>query len=383
MSGASPIKDSKKVAIVHDWLVGGGAERVVYELHKLFPDAPIYTSYCSDEWRQKLDGKVVTGYLQNWPFSKLRKILPVLRGRWFENLDLSQFDLVISSSGNGEAKAVRVRDGATHICYCHTPTHYYWRHYDQYLAHPGFGPLNPLIRLALRLLVGPLRRRDLRYAQNPHYYIANSSHIQADIKRYYNRDSEVIHPPVDVARFASVDISTGNSNQPRHGFVTVGRQVPQKHTSIIVQACSKLGVPLTVIGNGPEHASLVRMAGPTITFVTGPEASDERVSQALATAEAFVFASLDDFGLTPVEAMAAGTPVIAYRAGGALDYVKPGTTGEFFDQQTADSLAAALQSFDSRKYDHATIRQEALAFSSQAFGEHFTRYLAALPLNKE
>lgn len=151
---------SLKVAIVHDWLVGGGAELVVQEMHRMFPEAPIYTSYCSDEWRQKLDGKVVTGWLQRWPFSKLRKYLPLLRIWWFTHLDLSEYDLVISSSGNGEAKGVRVPSTTTHICYCHTPTHFYWRHYDQYLRHPGFGICNPLARLGLRLLVGPLRRWD-------------------------------------------------------------------------------------------------------------------------------------------------------------------------------------------------------------------------------
>src|SRR3982750_2655078 len=125
-----------KVAIVHDWLYGGGAERVIYELHKMYPDAPIYTSYCSPEWRQKLDGKVVTGFLQHWPFSRLRKFLPVLRIWWFTRLDFTGYDLVISSSGNGEAKGVRVPKDTMHICYCHTPTHFYWRNYQQYLARP-------------------------------------------------------------------------------------------------------------------------------------------------------------------------------------------------------------------------------------------------------
>ncbi len=149
--------DNKKIAIVHDWLVGGGAEKVVQAMHELFPDAPIYTSYCSDEWREKLDGKVVTGYLQKWPFSKLRKFLPVLRIWWFEHLDLTDFDIVLSSSGNGEAKGVkRLNPMATHICYCHSPTHFYWDKYDEYLKSPGFGMFNPLARLGLKVLVGPL-----------------------------------------------------------------------------------------------------------------------------------------------------------------------------------------------------------------------------------
>jgi hypothetical protein len=158
-----------RVALVHDWLYGGGAEKVVLELHKMFPDAPIYTSYCTDEWRHNLDNKVITGYLQNWPFSSLRKFLPLLRQRWFRTLDLSEFDIVISSSGNGEAKFVSVKEPAVHICYCHTPTHFYWRHYEQYLRNPGFRPYW-LVRLALKVLVKPLRKRDYRAAQKVGYF---------------------------------------------------------------------------------------------------------------------------------------------------------------------------------------------------------------------
>ena len=252
-----------KVAIVHDWLIGGGAERVVMELHKLYPEAPIYTSYSTDEWRRRLDGKVVTGYLQHWPFSKLRKFLPILRIWWFEHLDLRRYDLVISSSGNGEALGVKTPKGTLHINYCHSPTHYYWRHYERYMKRPGFGVFDPLARLGLRLLIAPLRRWDYKAAQRPDYFIANSTHIQNDIKKYYGRDSTVIHPPVDVERFNVPE-------QPeRIGFVTAGRQVPLKRTDLIVKACTKPGLPLTVVGEGPEHTELVKMAGPSVTFRTG------------------------------------------------------------------------------------------------------------------
>ena len=232
-----------RVVIVHDWLYGGGAEKVVLELHHLFPDAPIYTSYCTNEWRQKLDGKVVTGYLNNWPFTSLRKFLPVLRQRWFRNLDLSEFDVIISTSGNGEAKFVR---GKKHICYSHTPTHFYWRHHESYIKNPGFGLFNPIARLGLKLLVSPLRKRDYEAAQKVDFFIANSTHIQADIKTYYDRDSIVIHPPVDTERFTNTKVSE------RRGFVTVGRLVPMKHVDLIVKACNELGLPLTVVGRGPE-----------------------------------------------------------------------------------------------------------------------------------
>jgi len=359
-----------KVAIVHDWLIGGGAERVVYELHQMFPDAPIYTSYCSDEWRKKLDGKVVTGWLQH--LGKLRKFLPILRIWWFTHLNFSDYDLVISSSGNGEAKGIKVPEGTMHICYCHTPTHFYWRHYDHYVKHPGFGLFDPLARLGLRLLVGPLRKWDLKASQRPDYFIANSTHIQADIKKYYGRDSVVIYPPVDVTRF------TKAHQGRRSGFVTMGRLATAKRVDVAVEACTRLNLPLKVIGDGPDYERLRQLAGQTITFLNkaaGNWVTDEDMPDQLAGAEAFLFASFDDFGISPIEAMATGTPVIAYKAGGALDYVVPGKTGEFFDAQAADSLVAALQKFDTKKYSPGTVAAATEQFSAEKFHERMRAFI--------
>ena len=357
-----------KVAIVHDWLYGGSAERVVYELHKIFPDADIYTSYCSDEWREKLSGKVKTGYLQRWPFSKLRKFLPVLRMRWFRGLDLSSYDLVISSTGNGEAKHISASKNTTHICYCHTPVHYYWRHYDLYLKNPGFGVLDPIARLGLRLLVSPLRKKDYAAAQNPDYFIANSHHIQKDIKTYYNKYSEVIYPPVDTGRFIST-----KGPEERSGFIAVGRQVPHKKTDIIVSACSELNLPLKVIGTGPEHSNLKKIAGPSVKFLSN--VSDDEMPLHMAGAESLIFASYDDFGITPIEAMACGTPVIAYKAGGALDYVIPGKTGEFYNSQDVESLVEALSQFDSSKYSYGDIKKHSEQFSNGVFDESIVKFI--------
>ncbi|HSX29829.1 MAG TPA: glycosyltransferase [Candidatus Saccharimonadales bacterium] len=356
-----------KVAIVHDWLVGGGAEWVVYELHKMYPDASIYTSYATDEWRERLDNKVVTGFLQHWPFSKLRKFLPVVRIWWFTHLDLSQYDLVISSTGNGEAKGIHVPNG-THICYCHSPTHFYWRHYNQYLKRPGFGMFSPLVRVALRLLVGPLRRWDYNAAQRPDYFVANSSHIKNDIKTYYGRDAVVIHPPVHIERF------TPAPQKERTGLISTSRLVPAKHVDIIVEAANALDLPLTVVSTGPELQHLKSIAGESVTF-TG-KISDEDLAQRVAHAIGFVFASFDDFGIVPVEAMAAGTPVIAYKAGGALDYVVPGKTGLFFEEQTSESLIKALRSFDPQSFKPAVIRAEAEQFSPQVFTRKMERLIA-------
>lgn len=362
-----------KVAIVHDWLVGGGAERVVQELHELFPDAPIYTSYATEEWRKKLDGKVITGWLQHWPFSKLRKFLPVFRIWWFTHLDFSDYDLVISSSGNGEAKGIKTPKSTTHVCYCHSPTHFYWRHYNKYLKDPGFGPLNFLARFGLKLLVGPLRRWDKKASTRPDYYIANSTHIKRDIMRFYKRDAGVIFPPVDVDRFK-------NAGGERSGFVTVGRQVPYKNIDIIVRACTNLNLPLTVVGRGPEHAKLKKLAGKSITF--DDNADDVAVQKYMRQARAFIFAAHEDFGITPVEAMASGTPVIAYEAGGALDYVINGKTGLFFERQKVTSLEKALVSFSRKKFDASIITKEAQKFSRENFQKSMVEFLNIV-VNKE
>lgn len=370
--------DGLKVVITHDWLVGGGAERVVIELHKLYPDAPIYTSYCTPEWRERLDGKVVTGYLQR--FGRFRKYLPPLQYLWFRSLDLRKYDLIISSAGNGMAKAVRRSVHTTHICYCHTPVHYLWRHFDRYIERPGFGIFNPIARLGLRALVAPLRKLDFDAAQAVDYFVANSTHIQTDIKKYYKKDSVVIHPPVDTQRFApqSPKSEIRNTAAKRRGFITVGRLAPMKRTDLVVQACTNLGLPLTVIGRGPDYEKLVRIAGPTVRFLTN--ASDEDVAKELSKAEGFIFASFEDFGITPVEAMAAGTPVIAYKVAGALDYVVEGKTGTYFDQQTVESLEKALLNFATKKFNEHTIRQAAETFDTARFSEKIIKFIASLPL---
>lgn len=325
-----------KVAIVHDWLIGGGAEKVVEAIHQMYPDAPIYASYATDEWRNRLNNKVITGFLQNWPFSKLRKFIPFLRIKWFESLDLSNFDLVISSSG-AEAKGVKISGKTKHIAYIHAPTHYYWSRYDDYLQNPGFGIFDPLARIGLKLFITPLKKWDYQASQRPNTLIANSTFTQRQIKKYYHRDSSVVFPPVDINRFKP------SKQHKRSGFVIAGRQTPYKRFDLAVKACSKLNLPLLVIGNGPDNQKLRKLAGRSVTFKTN--VSDEELTQALQSAEGFIFPGIDDFGIVAVEALSAGCPVIAYKNGGALDYITPGKTGYFFDIQTVSSLAQVLKSF--------------------------------------
>lgn len=360
-------KQPLRVAIVHDWLYGGGAELVVEQLHQLFPEAPIYTTYCTDEWRKRLDNTVVTGYLQH--LGRVRKYLPLLQYWWFKSLNLKQYDLIITSAGNGMAKAIKKPKTAKHVCYCHTPVHYLWRHYDQYLAQPGFGPFNWLARVGLKLLVSPLRKLDFNAAQKVDLFLANSTHIQGDITKYYGQGSVVLFPPIDTARFE--ELPKGSATP--QGFVTTGRLVPLKHTDIIIEACNQLNLPLTVIGGGPELERLKKLAGPTVRVLG--RVTDSIIDNTYASAKAFLFASYEDFGIAPVEAMAAGLPVIAYKAGGSLDYVIEHKTGLFFDQPTVDSLKQALQAFNSSEYSPRDIKQHAQRFSNENFQKTLLKYL--------
>ncbi len=364
-----------KVAIVCDWLLGtGGAERVVLELHKMFPEAPIYTSQYNSSPKIWFGGKwfasadVRTTWLQKLP-KNLKKFLPILRAWTFSRLNLDDYDLVISSSG-AEAKFIKVSGNATHITYCHAPTHYYWSRYDDYLKHPGFGKLDPLARLGLKLLVGPMRRLDYKAAQAADYFIANSNFTKDQIKKYYGRDATVIHPPVDIERFQKSG-SDGLSTL-RKGFVTAGRQTPYKKIDLAVKAATKLNVPLVVIGRGPDHTKLKRLAGRSVTFLTN--VSDEEIPEKFASAEAFIFPGIDDFGIVAVEAMAAGTPAIAYNAGGALDYVNK-TSGLLFKEQTVDSLAKTMEKFSKLSFNYSRIAEQAEKFSAANFRHNMGSYI--------
>jgi glycosyltransferase involved in cell wall biosynthesis len=362
------MKKDLKVAIVCDWLTGvGGAERVVLELHKLYPKAPIYTSQYDPkaiDWFAETD--VRTLWLQHLP-KALKKFLPPLRAIAFRRLDLSSYDLVISSSG-AEAKAVKTGPNTIHICYCHAPTHYYWMRYDEYLKNPGFGKLDWLARIGLRILVDYLRWLDYRAAQKPGFLIANSNFTKKQIKKYYDRDSEVIYPPVDTKRF-----NQANKELPRKGFIALGRQTPYKKIDLAVVAATQLRVPLAVIGNGPRHRQLMSMAGPTIKFIA--DASDHQVAKYIAESEAFIFPGIDDFGIAAVEALAAGTPVIAFKGGGATDYIIEGVNGLFFNKQTVDWLVVAMKSFKSDRFDPLKIAKSAEQFDIQQFRKHILDFI--------
>ncbi len=359
-----------KVAIVHDWLTNmGGAEPLVLEIHKLFPTAPIYTSvYDAENMPAFAHIDVRTTTLQTKIPAKLRYkhvLWPTLRAKAFRELDLSEFDIIISSS-SAEAKAVRkTRPGQIHIAYVHTPPRYYWSHYEEFKKEFNFGPLTPFIRPFIPYFVKKMRKLDLESTRDIDVFIANSTVTQSRIKEFYNKPSTIIYPPVNVDRF------TPPPKGERSGFVLWGRHVPYKRFDLAIQAANTLGVPLTIAGTGPDTERLKKLAGPTVTFVG--RISDEALVSLAQSSEAFLFPNEEDFGISAVEALAAGTPVIAYKKGGALDIIQDGETGVFFEDQTIESLVAAMKRFTEMKQVNpnaflpATLHRKAKRFEKSLF----------------
>ena len=364
MEYKNKLKDLK-VAIVHDWLVSlGGAERVVESLLKLFPQADLYTSVY-DPKKVKLfkNRQVRTTFLQHWPLAKSKhQLYAALRPMAFESLDFKDYDLVISSS-SAEAKGIITPTDTLHISYIHTPIRYYWSGYEDYLSNPGFGPINPLVRLFMPSMVKKLRIWDYAAAQRPDFLVANSDTVKKRIEKYYKRDSKVINPPVNINKFAS---SNESSKDEVHDFyLVVSRLVPYKRVDLAVQACSHTNRKLIVAGKGPELKSLKKIAGKSVAFVENP--SEEKVIELYKRARAFIFSAEEDFGITPVEAMAAGLPVICFGQGGATETVVNGRTGIYHSKQTTDSLIAALEEYENTKFNKATIIARAKEFSEERF----------------
>lgn len=357
-----------KVAIVHDWLTNfAGAERVVLALHQLFPQAPIYTSVYNPAALPQFKGiDVRTSYLQHWPLVASRhQWFPILRARAFESFDFSQYDLVISSS-SAEAKGIITNPQTLHISYCHTPTRYYWSDYATYYRHPGFGLFNPLVRMLMPRLTSRMRLWDYAAAQRVDYFIANSKTVAKRINKYYRRKAEVIYPPVDIEKF-----KIGRAQ--RKGFLVAGRQVAYKRLDLAVAACTQLQLPLTVIGYGPEHSQLRRLAGSTINFIS--DADDAVLAKAYQEAEALIFPGEEDFGMVAVEALASGCPVIALKQGGVSEIISQPSTGLFFEQPTVAALKTVLQHFKNVGFDTQVLRKRAEQFSQSQFHQHLDNFI--------
>lgn len=349
-----------KVAITTDWLNSfGGAERVLVELHRMFPEAPLYTTVYDPaglpDFMQGWD--VRPSFLQRIPLARRRHqwLLPLMPVA-FRSFDLSAYDLVITAS-SAFSKAVVTRPDATNLCYCYTPPRYLWDLRDQYVR----GVMRPVTEP----LVRHLRAKDLEAAAGVDHFVAISDHTADRVRRHYGRDPAVVYPPVDVRRFAEVP------EEPGDAYLVVSRLVGYKRVDLAVEACNRLGRRLVVAGGGPELERLRRLAGPTVEMLG--KVGDAELPALYARSRALLFPGLEDFGIVPVEAQAAGRPVVAYGAGGALETVVDGRTGVFFPHQTAESLADAIVRLEETSIDAGTCRANAARFDAM----HFRAGLAA------
>ncbi len=355
-----------KPALVHDWLNQiGGAEDVLAVLVEMFPESPVFTSIYAPQamptvyrqwdirplWMDKLPGI----HNHHQPY------LPLYPVAW-GGKRITGYPVILSNK-SGFCHGVRGDDNAIHICYCLAPTRYVWG-LDAYIAREGLGRL---AQMSLRPLVALMKRWDYAAAQRVDHFIAISTEIQERIRAYYDRDSVIIYPPVDVGRFSAPQV------QPEDYYLIVSRLIPYKRIDLAVQAATRLNLPLKIGGRGRDLERLQAMAGPTVEFLG--YVPDEALPELMAKCRAFIFPGLEDFGITPVQAQAAGRPVIAYGGGGALDTVIPGVTGEHFHEMTADSLTAVLQDFDAARYDPAVLRAHAARFDVAVFKEQMTAFI--------
>jgi glycosyltransferase involved in cell wall biosynthesis len=362
---------SLRTALVHDDLVqAGGAERVAAAFYGLFPRAPMYTAlYNPRTTLADFAGRDIrTSYLQRTPFSwkpMHQLALPYFPGA-IEQFDLSGYDLVLSSSSRF-AKGVITNPETCHICYCHTPARFAWRSHD-YLSRSWSARLAASFG---RKLLTDLRSWDENSAQRVDYFIANSYNIARRIKKRYRRDvAAVIPPPVEISRFSPI----AAEHVGRH-FLVVSRLVGYKRVDLAIEACNRLGLDLRIVGDGPEMARLRKIAGPTIEFLG--RLDDKQVESEYARCRALIFPGEEDFGLTPLEAMASGRPVVAYGGGGAVETVIDGETGVLFSEQSVDSLAGALRSAMSLATDAGNLRSHAARFGRDVFEARLAQFIEA------
>lgn len=350
-----------RAAIAQDWLAAeAGSERVALEFSRLLPGADIYTSFFDP---RIFEGAIDPGRVHTWPLQRLpgaarrfRSFLP-LYPAWFGRLDLRRYELVVSSSV-AFTHAVRTSPNATHISYVYTPLRYAWD-LDTYLA--GSSWSTPA-RLGARTLRPLLRRWGRAAASRPDVVVAISEAVRDRIREHWGRDAEVIHPPVDVE---SIDVSTRDD-----GFLLVAaRMLAYRRLDLAIDACTRLGRDLIVVGDGPERKHLEARAGPAVRFLG--RVDRPRLLDLFASCHAYLVPGEEDFGIAPVEAMAAGKPVVGFRAGGVAETVIDGVTGALFDDPTPGSMAEAIERVDALGVDPARIRARAEDFSTETFHRRF------------
>lgn len=359
-----------KVALVHDHLAqDGGAEKVLQVLQDMFPQAPTYTLlYNPDgvhpDFRRK---DIRTSFIQRLPFGvrKYQWYLPLMPLAT-ESYDLSGYDVVISSS-SAFAKGVITSPNALHICYCHTPTRYLWTDSHSYVQELR---VPKIVKWFIPFVLNRLRTWDRMAADRVDVFVANSKTVQDRIKKYYRRESEIVYPPVNLKKFTPKTKPGGSY------FLAGGRLVSYKRFDLIVTAFNRLGIPLKIFGTGPELEKLQSMAKKHIEFVG--YVNEEQQAELYRGARAFINPQVEDFGITPIESMASGTPVIAFAQGGALETVVEGVTGKFFHEQRWEEIADLVIRWDDKAFDPQRIHQHAQRFDINAFQQRLRNILKPL-----
>jgi glycosyltransferase involved in cell wall biosynthesis len=354
-----------KIALVHEFLNQlGGAERVLENFLEIWPDATVHVLIFDQNKTGKIFGShnLKTSFLDKCFLSRNhhRWLLPLMPMA-VESFDFQDYDVVISDSSSF-AKGAKSK-GKLHICYCHTPTRFLWTESEKYVDSQKGSWLTKKIA---KTILPSLRKWDLKASQRPSYFIANSINVQNRIKKYYNRDSEVIYPPVDTSFFQPQGKKGGY-------FFTASRLEPYKKIDLVVETFNKLGWSLKISGVGTQLDKLKSIAKPNIEFFG--RVSDEDLRKMYSESKAFIFPAEEDAGIMVLEAQACGTPVIAYRAGGSLETIIEGETGEFFDKQTVESLEIVLKNFNSSKYDRLKIRTNGLKFDKKIFQKNIKGFI--------
>ena len=357
-----------KIAIVCDDLIQfGGAEKIVEAISDLYPDAPIYTSIASKEWIKRFEDKgrkVITSFLQKFPFSvKLNRYYSpfLLHALAFESFDLSDFDLVISSSSRF-AHFVITKPSTQHICYMHCPGRMFWESSD-YFENENYGILKPIKKLAIPFLSLPLtylRIADFNASKKVDKFIANSKVTQDKIKKYYGRESEIINPYVDLDNFKNIVSEDGDY------FLILTRLISWKKIDIAIEACSNLNLKLKILGCGPDMDRLKSLSDSDNIEFLG-YINDKDKADVIRKCKAVIVTQKEDFGIVPLEAMACGKSVIAFKSGGVLETIIDGVTGIFFEDQTSDSLSKVLKDFNSKNYKSEDCIKRSQDFRKEVF----------------
>jgi glycosyltransferase involved in cell wall biosynthesis len=353
-----------KIALAHDSITQmGGAERVLEALHELYPDAPVFTLVYDQKLRDHFEGWTIVSsplqYFYNF-IPKFQWLLPLIPFA-LKFFDFSKFDLVISSS-SVFAKNITIPKNVKHINYCHTPARFLWSGSEQYILEE----VPAILRAPIRLYLDWMRTWDYQSAQRVDYFIANSVNVQERIKKYYNRDSFVIHPCIDTNKFYP-------SAQKENYYLVASRLQVHKKIDLAIKTFNSLGLPLHVVGTGRDVERLKALANDNVTFLG--RVDDRVLCEEYSGAKGFVFPQEEDFGLTPLEANATGTAVIAYRKGGALETVVENKTGVFFDKLEVEDLKSAVKHFEEMQFNSEDLFEQAEKFSKESFKEKFGNFV--------